>query len=188
MLDSWSTHDYEQNVSLDSMKTCLVCDLCFLGFGLNVHCALHVLSVWFVFVKKIMFSCFFFVLICFLFDYLFFFSFRSNHGFQFGSGLNQYFRVKSIGFFMSSTKALFGWFLLLLRNFWPKRLFDKHTFRSILTVLFWIKKIFLPNRAPNKFPKKISRTNLNLFLDSSHIFPAILFIKRVVDLHCKMLT
>jgi hypothetical protein len=60
MLDSWSTHDYEQNVSLDSMKTCLVCDLCFLGFGLNVHCALHVLSVWFVFVKKIMFSCFFF--------------------------------------------------------------------------------------------------------------------------------
>jgi hypothetical protein len=138
--------------------------------------------------KKLCFRVFFLVLICFLFDYLFFFSFRSNHGFQFGSGLNQYFRVKSIGFFMSSTKALFGWFLLLLRNFWPKRLFDKHTFRSILTVLFWIKKIFLPNRAPNKFPKKISRTNLNLFLDSSHIFPAILFIKRVVDLHCKMLS
>jgi hypothetical protein len=103
-------------------------------------------------------------------------------------GWTSIFESSRLVFFMSSTKALFGWFLLLLRNFWPKRLFDKHTLRSILTVLFWIKKIFLPNRAPNKFPKKISRTNLNLFLDSSHIFPAILFIKRVVDLHCKMLT
>jgi len=191
MLDSWSTHDYEQNVSLDCMKTCLVYDLSFLGFGLNVHCALHVLSVWFVFIKKIMFSCFFFF---FYFWYVFCliicFALVSSQTMVFDlvQGWTSVFESTRLVFFMLDTKALFGWFLFLLKNFWPKRLFDKHNLRYILTVLFWIKKIFLPNRAPNKFHKKISRTNLNLFLDSSNIFPSILFINRVLDLHCKMLT
>jgi hypothetical protein len=41
---------------------------------------------------------FFLVLIYFLFNCLFCISFGSNHGFQFGSGLNQCFRVNPIGF------------------------------------------------------------------------------------------
>ena len=54
MLYYLSMHDYEQNIALDCIKTYLVCDLCLLGFGLNVHRVLHVFGVWFVFVKKIM--------------------------------------------------------------------------------------------------------------------------------------
>jgi hypothetical protein len=91
MLDSWSTHDYEQNLALDCMKTCLACDLCLLGFGLNVHRVLDVFDVWSVFVKKNMFLFFFLILICLWFNCLFCFSFRSNHDFWFSSKLNQYF-------------------------------------------------------------------------------------------------
>jgi hypothetical protein len=61
MLDSWSMHNYEQNLALDYMKTYLVCDLCLLGFDFNVHCVLHVLGVWSVFVRK------FYVFVFFLF-------------------------------------------------------------------------------------------------------------------------
>jgi hypothetical protein len=50
MLDSWSMHDYKQRLALGCMKTCLVWDLCLLGFGLNTHRILYVLGVWFVFV------------------------------------------------------------------------------------------------------------------------------------------
>jgi hypothetical protein len=38
-------HDYEQNFVIDCIKTCLVCDICLLSFGLNVHCVLHVIDV-----------------------------------------------------------------------------------------------------------------------------------------------
>jgi hypothetical protein len=45
MLYYLSMHDYEQNIALDCIKTYLVCDLCLLGFGLNVHRVLHVFGV-----------------------------------------------------------------------------------------------------------------------------------------------
>jgi hypothetical protein len=48
MLDSWFMHDYEQNCAFDCTKNYVVCDLCLLGFGLNVH---HVLGVWSDFVR-----------------------------------------------------------------------------------------------------------------------------------------
>ena len=112
MLGFWFMHDYEQNLALEYTKTCLVCDLCLLGFGLNVYRVFHVLGVWFIFVKKkIMFLCIL-VLICFWFNCLFCFSFELNHGFRFGSRLNQYFRVNLIGFvWVGYAKTLFGWLL-----------------------------------------------------------------------------
>ena len=52
MLDSWFMYDHEQNYALDCMKNYVVCDLCLLGFGLNVH---YVFGVWSGFVRYFMF-------------------------------------------------------------------------------------------------------------------------------------
>jgi hypothetical protein len=123
------------------MKTCLVCDLCLLSFGLNVHRVFYVLGVWSVFV-------FFLVLICFWFNCLFWFSFESNHGFRFDLGLNQFFRVNLIRFALDQVlrHCLVGFFLL--KNFLPKVLYGKHTLRPILTILLWIKNDFFAKKTP----------------------------------------
>jgi len=54
MLDFLSTHDYKQNLAFafDCMKKKIICDLCLLGFDLNVYHVFHVLGVWFIFVRK----------------------------------------------------------------------------------------------------------------------------------------
>jgi hypothetical protein len=131
MLDSWSMHDYEQNFIIDCMKTCLVYDLCLLGFSLNVH---HVLGVWFIFVKKILCFCvFFLVLICFWFNCLFCFSFGLNHGFRFGSGLNECFRVNPIGFVLGQVLRFY-----LVGYFFCWGIFDlRGCLTNISIGLFW---------------------------------------------------
>ena len=49
-------HDYEQNLILDCIRTYMIYDMCLLGFDLNIHRVLHVLSVCY----KILYFCVFF--------------------------------------------------------------------------------------------------------------------------------